>query len=121
MANPSTTNLSVLAKFLIANNILDETAALQAQRTAHERQMSLISYLVDANIADAKTIATAAATDFGLPLIDLAAIDKEVIPHGLVNDKLINKHRAVPIFRRGDRLYVAIADPTNTTALNEFR
>lgn len=121
MANVSSANLNVLAKYLITNGVIDEGTALLAQRTAQERQMSLISYLVDANIVDAKTIAMAAANDFGLPLIDLALVDKETIPRGLVSDKLINKHRAVPLFRRGDRLYVAIADPTNTIALNEFR
>jgi type IV pilus assembly protein PilB len=121
MATASSANLNVLAKYLITNGVIDEGTALQAQRTAQERQMSLISYLVDAHIVDAKTIAMAAAIDFGVPLIDLALVDKEAIPRGLVSEKLINKHRAVPLFRRGDRLYVAIADPTNTTALNEFR
>lgn len=112
---------NVLAKRLIQDGLLDENMALQAQRTAQERQIPFITYLVEANIVKAKAIGLAVATDFGLPLIDLNTIDKETLPRGLVNEKLINKHRAVPLFRRGDRLYVAVADPTNTAALNEFR
>ncbi|MBY0545617.1 MAG: type IV-A pilus assembly ATPase PilB [Gammaproteobacteria bacterium] len=120
MPAPATSTINILAKRLISDGVLDEKIALQAQRTAQERQMPFITYLVEAGIVTAKTIATAAALDFGLPLIDLASFDKESLPRTLVDEKLINKHRATPLFRRGDRLYVAIADPGNVSALNEF-
>lgn len=121
MAQPVASTLTILAKRLVSDGVIDEHTALQAQHTAQERQMSLISYLVDSNIVASDSIAMAVAVDFGLPLIDLASMDKEIIPRGLVSEKLIIKHRAVPLFRRNERLYVAIADPLNITALNEFR
>ncbi|NNM60454.1 MAG: type IV-A pilus assembly ATPase PilB [Legionellales bacterium] len=118
---PVPTILNVLAKHLVDDGVLDESTALQAQRAAQERQLPFITYLVETHVVKAKAIAMAVSIDFGLPLIDLHAIDKEALPRGLVSEKLINKHRAVPLFRRGDRLFVAVADPTNTAPLNEFR
>jgi type IV pilus assembly protein PilB len=121
MAKNDKDGLSGLARHLIASQILDEATASQAYKAAQERQISFVTYLVDNHIAEAHAVAHSAAQDFGLPLIDLDIFDKESLAKGLVSEKLINKHHAFPLFRRGDHLHIAISDPTNILALNEFR
>ncbi len=121
MPTTDSTTLNSLARRLVDQNIIDETTAKRADKAAHDQQVSLTSYLINNHIVDAQTVAMATAVDFGIPLIDLQAIDKETLPQGLVSEKLINKHRAIPLFRRGNRLYVAISDPSNMTAITEFR
>jgi type IV pilus assembly protein PilB len=70
---------------------------------------------------DSRRIAIAASHEFGVPLLDLAAIDLADLPLTLVDEKLIRKHRALPLFRRGNRIFLALSDPTNDQALEEIR
>ena len=66
-------------------------------------------------------IARFAADTFGYPLLDLAAFDEAHILTNAVDRKLIASHRVVPLHKRGNRLSIAIADPTNLRALDEIR
>jgi type IV pilus assembly protein PilB len=70
---------------------------------------------------DSLPIALAAAHEFGAPLLDLDAIDLADLPLSLVDINLVSKHRALPLFRRGSRLYLGVSDPTNHRALDEIR
>jgi type IV pilus assembly protein PilB len=56
-----------------------------------------------------------------VPLVDLLAVDLLNVPMDLVDSRLIRKHHALPLFRRGNRLFVAVSDPTNDRALDEIR
>lgn len=114
-------SLSGLARRLVADGLLNEEAAQKAYQEASAQNIPFIAYVVQKKILAAHDIAAVAAQDFGLPLLDLDVFDKELFPTTLVSDKLIAKHHAIPLFKRGDRLYVAIADPTNLAALNEFK
>src|SRR6201999_2793754 len=69
----------------------------------------------------ARDIAVAAANEFGVPLFDLDAIALDLETVRLVNDKLLIKHRVLPLFRRGKRLFLAVADPTNLHAIDEIK
>ena len=53
--------------------------------------------------------------------MDITALDPEVIPRNLVDEKLIRANHAIPIFHRGNRLFVAVSDPTNRQALDEIK
>lgn len=59
--------------------------------------------------------------NFGLSIIDLACFDSEQIPKQYLNSKLVNKHYAIPLFKRGNQLYIALSDPTNIQVLDEFK
>jgi type IV pilus assembly protein PilB len=56
-----------------------------------------------------------------VPLLDIGAIDPDSIPAKLVNEKILRKHNVLPLYKRGNRLYVAVADPTNLQALDEIK
>lgn len=113
--------LSGLARRLVKDGHLDETKAREAIAGARKERAPLVSYLVQHNLASAANIARCAAEEFGDPLIDLAALSADAIPKGLVDHNLLVKHHAVPLFKRGNRLYVAVSDPTNLQAFEEIR
>ena len=87
---------------------------------ANAAKMPFISYLVENAIAKAKALAYA-ASEFGVPVMDLNSLNLENQPQKLVDEKIIRKHSALPLFKRGTRLFVAVSDPTNIQALDEIR
>ncbi|MBK1644696.1 type IV-A pilus assembly ATPase PilB [Thiocapsa imhoffii] len=113
--------LSGLALRLVQNQLISEQEATAATADAARRRQSLIAYLVEQKILDARRIAVVASSEFGIPLLDLRAIDLLNLPVNLVDERLLRKHRALPIHRRGNRLFIAVSDPTNDQALEEIR
>lgn len=112
---------SGLAWRLVRDQLLSEEQAENAHGEALKRQQPFVQYLVEEEHLDSRRIALAAADEFGVPLLDLDAIDFADIPLNLVDEKLVSKHRALPIFRRGNRLFIGVSDPTNHRALDEIR
>ena len=82
---------------------------------------SIVTQLVANGAAKARDIAIAASNEFGVPLFDLDAINLDLEAVRLVTDKLLAKHRVLPLFRRGKRLFLAVADPTNLHAIDEIK
>lgn len=121
MNENKTVILSGLAKKLVHANLLDVQTASSAQDAASKNKIPFVSYLVEKNLLDDKIVANTASQSFGDPLFDLHAIDLEMIPKDLVSEKLIRQHHALPLFRRGSRLYVAVSDPTNLEGLDELK
>ncbi|MDA8693872.1 type IV-A pilus assembly ATPase PilB [Pseudomonadales bacterium] len=113
--------LSGVARRLIADKIIDEPKAQEALQQASQQQLSLVSYLVQNNIADGNQIANAIADEFGSPLFDINALSKEAIPVELVDPKLIRQHHAIPLYKRGNRLFIGVSDPTNLKAQDEIK
>ncbi len=113
--------LSGLAKRLVNDQLLEEEAAQEAVVAAKKEKLALTKYLVTNNLAEAKSIALAAMEEFGTPLFDLASLNTESIPKELVDKKLIQRHQVLPLFKRGNRLFLGMADPTNLHALDEIK
>ena len=113
--------LSGVARRLIADKIIDEPKAQEALQQASQQQLSLVSYLVQNNIADGNQIANALADEFGSPLFDINSLSKEAIPVELVDPKLIRQHHAIPLYKRGNRLFIGVSDPTNLKAQDEIK
>ena len=88
---------------------------------AHSSKTSLIEQIIISQKAGALDIARFVADTFGYPLLDLAAFDEAHIPSDAIDRKLIATHKVIPLNKRGNRLSVAIADPTNLRALDEIR
>lgn len=122
MATPNTTsNLSGLALRLVRDNLLSTADAERFLGEAQKKKMPFVSWLVDNKKLSAAVLAKAASMEFGVPLLKISSLDPDTIPHDLVHDKIIERHRALPIFKRGSRLFVAISDPTNVQALDEIK
>jgi type IV pilus assembly protein PilB len=80
-----------------------------------------VTQLVTSGAAQARDIAIAASTEFGVPLFDLDALAIDLDTVRLVSDKLLAKHRVLPLYKRGKRMFLAVADPTNTHAVDEIK
>ncbi len=119
-SNP-VSQLSGLARRLVSDGLLAEEIANDAQKKALKEREPLVSYLVSNKLLDASAIATSACQEFGVPLFDLDAMDLDSAPVSLVDEKLIRQHRSLPLFKRGNRLFVAVSDPTNLQALDEIK
>ena len=103
------------------DGLLDETEAAKAHETAIKKRTHLVSYLVENKILNSRDIAWSGAQEFGVPLFDLNAMVMDSAPIKLVSEKLIQQHNALPLFKRGNRLYIAVSDPTNLNAIDEFK
>ena len=122
MATPSTRlTLTGLAKRLVNEGVLDEAEAARASEAAAGGETSLVSHLVEKSGMDAMRIALSASTEFGLPVFDLEALDPELLSLHGVSEQVVVKHRALPLFRRGNRLFAAVSDPTDYRALDEIK
>jgi type IV pilus assembly protein PilB len=113
--------LQGLPQRLVTDGLVSEAAMVEAVIAAKERHIGVVSYLVDHNIADAREIAIAASQEFGAPLLDLDAIDADLDTVRIVGEKILRKHRVLPLVKRGKKLFIAISDPTNLHALDEVK
>jgi len=113
--------LSGLARRLVKDGVLSENIAREAFQGATRDKKPFVSYLVENKLANGQIIAEAASDEFGTPLFDLSAFNMNMAPKGLVDSKLIQKHHTLPLFRRGNRLFIAVSDPTNLRALDEIK
>jgi type IV pilus assembly protein PilB len=113
--------LSGLARRLVEDDLLEEDVAREATDEARKTRVPFVTHLVQNNIVDSKAIATSASEEFGTPLLDITALDPDAIPKDLVDEKLIRSNHAIPVFHRGNRLFVAVSDPTNRTGLDEIK
>ena len=103
------------------DGLLDEPEATKAQEAALKKRTHFVSYLVENKILKGRDIAWSGAQEFGIPLFDLKSMDMEQAPIKLVSEKLIHQHNALPLFKRGNRMYIAVSDPTNLGAIDEFK
>lgn len=113
--------ISGLPQRLVQDGVVEEAAMLEAMNAARERNGNIVTQLVSSGAASARDIAVAASNEFGVPLFDLDAIHPDVETVRLVSDKLIAKHRVLPLFRRGKRLFLGVSDPTNLHAIDEIK
>ena len=110
-----------LPEKLVQEGLLDEAAMADALKGSRDARQNLVAYLVSKNIVDSREIATTAAALFGVPLLDLDAVQVDLDTVRLVSDKLLAKHRVLPLMKRGRRLFIALSDPTNLHGLDEIR
>jgi len=113
--------LSGLAGRLVTEGLLTADEAGTSQREAANEKLPFVQYLVQQRRIDSQKLANVASSEFGVPLFDVSAFNKSAMPEGLVDAKLVTKHHALPLFHRGNRLFVAVSDPTNLAALDEIK
>lgn len=113
--------LSGLARQLVHSELLDEKSAQQAQLQAQRNKLSLVTYLVQNKLVKSRPLTELAAEQFGIAFCDLSSLDRESLPKELVTEKLIRQHRVLPLWRRGNKLFVGLSDPTNHQAITDVQ
>jgi type IV pilus assembly protein PilB len=114
-------NLNGLARSLAQAGLIEAEKAQQAMEIAKNEKASFITVAIAKGYADPVKVATFASTEFGLPVLDLAAFDPELLAKDIVSSELIEKHRILPLLKRGNRLFIAQSDPSNITAIDEIK
>jgi len=112
---------SGLARRFVHDGLLSESQVEQAVQLSRQDNIPLITHLVRHRIADGARIARLTAEEFGAPMLDLDAFDTQHSPPDLVDVRLLRKHRILPLYRRGNRLFLATSDPTNLAAFDEIK
>jgi type IV pilus assembly protein PilB len=119
--NPNRSGLGGLPQRLVQDGVVDETGMRKALASAHEKRTSFVTQLIAAGAATARDIAVAASAEYGVPLFDLTSLTVDLETVKTVSDKLLAKHRVLPLFKRGKRMFLGVADPTNLHAIDEIK
>ena len=103
--------LTGMARRLVSEGVVPEADVRQAVMESAQQKVALSSWLIDRNLVDSLKLTQVASAEFGMPLMDIANMVVVNMPLDLVTEALITKHQALPLFKRGKRLFVGIADP----------
>src|ERR1700683_4360681 len=114
-------SLGGLPQRLVQDGVVNESGMHAALQAATEKKTSFVTQLVLSGTVKARDIAIAASTEYGVPLLDLNSLVIDLEAVRSVSDKLLAKHRVLPLFRRGKRLFLGVADPTNLHAIDEIK
>ncbi len=117
----SRTGLGGLPQRLVQDGVVNETGMYAALSAASIKKTSFVTQLISAGTAGSREIAATAATEYGVPFMDLDALVIDLETVRSVSEKLLQKHRVLPMFRRGKRLYLGVNDPTNVYAIDEIK
>lgn len=110
-----------LARKLVMDGLLTEEAAGKAWEEAIASKVPFVSHVVSNRLVSATAVAQVAADEFGVPLLDINSIEIDADVTKLVQEKLVRENHALPIYKRGNRLFIAVSDPTNLQALDEIK
>ncbi len=113
--------LTGLARALVSQHWLTEEEAESMIKQAKSNNESFVTQVIDTKKIKAAKLAEFAATQFGFPYFNLNAIDPDVIPKKILDPKLVLSRRVVALYQRGNRLAVAVSDPTNLQAIDEIK
>ncbi|KQV33258.1 type IV-A pilus assembly ATPase PilB [Massilia sp. Root335] len=115
------TALPGLARALVQAGRLTLPQADTLQKKASADKAGFIDTLLGAGAVDARSLAAFCAETFGYPLLDLATFSLESLPVNAIDAKLMQAQRVVALARRGNKMSVALSDPTNTQALDQIK
>jgi type IV pilus assembly protein PilB len=118
---PSLAGLSGMARRLVSEGVLPEADVRKAVADSTQQKASLAAWLLDKGLVDSPRLTQVASAEFGMPMMDVSALNPATMPHNMISEALINKHQALPLFKRGKRLFVGIADPMQSHALDEIK
>jgi len=114
-------SLGGLPQRLVQDGVVDESGMHAALQAAAEKKTSFVTQLIVGGAVKSRDIAITAAAEYGVPLFDLDALSVDLEAVRTVSDKLLAKHRVLPMFKRGKRLFLGVADPTNLHAIDEIK
>ncbi|MFZ9367010.1 MAG: type IV-A pilus assembly ATPase PilB [Burkholderiaceae bacterium] len=118
---PPTSSSSGLPRALLQAGKLSQQQVDTIQRNASEERIPFIDAVIRSGELDASSMALFCATHFGCPLLDLGAVDIQALPKQVIDDRLMQSQRVVVLAKRASKVSVAIADPTQTLALDQVK
>jgi len=113
--------LSGVARVLVHAGKLNGKTAEELARGAREKKASFVSSVIGSGAVSAADLAHTLSTALALPLLDLSAVDLERLPKGLIDPKLATAYQVVVLGRRGNRIFIGGADPTDQEAIERIK
>jgi type IV pilus assembly protein PilB len=101
--------------------LIPEPQLREALQKAQKNNQTLAAALIEAKLITAAKLAEVGSLEFGIPLLDLGSVEIDGTLVKELNEKIIRSQHALPLYKRGTRLFVAVSDPTNLQALDEFK
>ncbi|WP_342316996.1 type IV-A pilus assembly ATPase PilB [Lysobacter sp. FW306-1B-D06B] len=120
-ATANLVGITGIARRLVMDGALDDNAARQALAAATAAKQPITAYLAEKRLVTPGQLAAANSIEFGVPLFDATVLDASQSAIKLVSESLVRKHQILPLYKRGNRLFVGVSDPTNTLALDEIK
>ena len=121
VATANLMGITGIARRLVLDGAMDEASARKAMESASAEKLPLAQYIAERRLASPAALAAANSIEFGMPLVDALVIDPSQSAIALVKEDLLRKHQVLPLFKRGNRLFVGTADPTDNRALEELK
>ena len=121
MVAAAANTFSPLGRALVQQGKLVQGDANAIQAEARKVGVTFIEQLAASKKLAPRDIALFAAHTFGVPLLDLSSVDVDQLPTTLIDSKLVASKRVLPLQKRGNRLFVAMSDPTNEQLLSELK
>jgi len=115
------TNLSGVARILVRAGRIEAKAAEDLTKLAAEKRISFVAQLIESGTMRPLALAHALSTALAVPLLDLDAVDPKQLPQGIVDAKLVSQYRIFPLGKRGGRLFIGTADPTDQEAVERIK
>jgi type IV pilus assembly protein PilB len=114
----ATNQLHGFARRLVAEGLMEEKSAHEASVNAGKNGLTILAWMIKNNDLDPEALINAASVEYGVPILDIRGMDLSMAPTSLVDETLIEKHRALPLYLRGNSLFLAVSDPTDQEVID---
>jgi type IV pilus assembly protein PilB len=118
---PPASALSGVARVLVHAGKLNAKTAEDLLKNARERKVSFVSAVVGAGALPPADLAHALSSALALPLLDLNAVDPQKLPAGTVDQKISQQFQVIALGKRGNRIFIGAADPTDQEAVERIK
>ncbi|KPF59491.1 general secretion pathway protein GspE [beta proteobacterium AAP51] len=118
---PPPSSLSGVARVLVNAGKMSAKAAEEVTKSARERKATFVSALIGGGSIKSEDLAHTLSTALALPLIDLNAIDIQKLPRSIVDPKIASQYQLMVLGKRGNRLFIGAADPTDQEAAERIK
>lgn len=106
------------ARRLVAEGLLKEQVAIEAGLSASKNGLTILAWIIKNIELDAQALTQAASVEYGVPVIDIKAVDLSISLVSLIDESLIEKHNTLPLYLRGNSLFLAVSDPTDQEVID---
>lgn len=119
--NTATTPITGVARILVHAGKLNASTAEGLSKTAIEQRKSFVSAVVESSALSASELAHTLSTALSIPLVDLSAIDAQKLPQNVIDNKLCAQFQVIVLAKRGSRIFIGAADPTNQEVVEKIK
>ena len=120
-AQPEPISLPGLARKMVARGLLTETAAMEVMTNAMQENRTFYLQSIEQNSVPVTEACQMASEEFGLPFVEVDSINTELSPMQLIPSNLMEKHHVLPLYLRGQKLFLGVGDPGDNSGLDEIK